>query len=124
MLLNVFVDALDVIGGIAILIFMFYGFAWIMAAISKASGRTLVRHGKVMCTPDDFDHINKIPKDIALKVKNSIAKLPNKFQSLRNSLNGEKTTDKIKALTELTELRDKGAITEKEFMILKDQLMR
>ena len=117
-------DVLDVLGGILLLVVMIYGYMWIMAAISKASRRTLVRHGKVMYTPDDFDHINMMPKDLAIKVKNAISKLPDKFQSLGNSLNEEKTIDKIKALTELTELRDKGAITEQEFMILKDQIIR
>ena len=117
-------DFFEVISGIILLIVMFYGIAWIMAGISKASGRTLVRHGKVMYTPDDFDHINKMPKELALKVKDLISKLPNKFHSLKNSLNGESTTDKIKALTELAELQDKGTITEKEFIILKEQIMR
>jgi hypothetical protein len=124
MINNIFIDGLKVIGGIVILILIFYGYAWLMAAISKASGRTVMRNGKVMYTPDDFDYLNKMPKELALKVKNSIEKLPNKFQSLRNSLHGEKAIDKIKALTELAELLDRGVINEKEFYILKDQILQ
>lgn len=124
MLLTTFIDVLEGIFGIALLIGMFYGFAWIMALLSKASGKTFVRHGRVMYTPDDFDNINKLPKDLAVKFKQTVQKLPGKIQSLNKVLSGDKVTDKLKALSELTELRDKGALTESEFNILKERIMQ
>ncbi len=124
MLLNAFVDTLGAIAVIGLFIAFLYGFVWIISFMSKASGKTIVRRGKVMYTPGDFDHINKLPKDLAVKLKQTVSKLPDRIHSMKALLNGEKVTDKLKALKELTELKEKGTITDNEFNVLKERIMR
>jgi len=105
--------------GIGCLIIVSYVFNFLMSIISKGSGTTAVRHGRVISSPDDYDwHIQNI-RDAKKFITDNVKKYANKVNS------GKKIdlSEKILLLEKLEELKNNNSISIEEYNDLRNKLL-
>jgi hypothetical protein len=116
-------EALEIIGKLIIavisLAIVAYVWSWIMGGISKLFGTTMVnRSGTVISTPntinENIDELKSIKNKLFASLKN-----------IRDRVNSKNigTQEKIKLLAELESLKKNGAVSDIEFIELKNQIL-
>ena len=111
-----------IIGFIAVLVVIGYGFSFIMNSIAKAGNIRYTKRGRTIYSPSEFDSdIDQIKRAKAFfvdKIKESkkvIARMTDEKQT---------TSEKIRLLSELEELKNQKIVSDSEYQQIRSEILK
>ncbi len=121
-------------GAILTVYLIFKLYAYIIAGLTKLSGKQLYVDGEKWADSYSFDNMLENDKKKIEKIKSIALKAKQRLQNLGSTKNDtqlhdinfiikDKTTDKINKIHAIVELQRIGAITMQEFIFLKEEIL-
>lgn len=105
--------------GIGILFVLGYLMSFITGGISKFFGTTSTLNGNVVATPQTLDENIRELKEIKKKFISAY----DKFKSKASDRNSMDVSEQIRLLSELEQLKNGNAITEAEYLSLREKII-